>query len=977
MKNLPRVSLLSAASGLVLLFSGVTSPVAQAADELPLSTTPSRLHWIWSAGQGNAVGFEKEFSLAKVPANARIKVTATKGCKVFVNGTEVGANAELKLPTGVDVKKNLVQGENKIRVEASSGATPDALLLTMLVADPDGTRRRLESNGTWQAIVNGKAETARELHSYETSPFGDVFAALRPSVTKAEDITLPPGFKAELLHALDEDEGSWVAMCMDPKGRLIASDAGGRLVRITPPALGGDPAATKIEPIPVAVGHANGLLWAFESLYVMVCQEGVYETGSGVYRVRDTNGDDVLDEVKLLRKLHGSGDHGPHALMLSPDGKSITVVCGNATRPTEWQHYQVPPVWKDDLALPKINGHGFMSGAGAPAGYFARMSPDGQEWTLIGQGLRNQYDAAYNRDGELFTYDADMEWDLGTPWYRPTRVCHIVDGAEYGWRSVSGKWPEYYADSLPPVLNVGKGSPTGVAFGYGAKFPSPYQEALFIADWTYGRLYAVHLKEDGATYSGSMEVFLEGRALKPTDIVINPQDGALYFGAGSRNSNSGLFRVTYTGPESVAESVPAGEAAARELRLLRHRLEAAYHAADEDSLALALENLGHKDRFIRFAARTLLEFRPVSDWGQRALALTDAKSVIQTALALARLEHAPAKEPIYAGLNRITLDPLDPGTRLDAMRALQVASIRLGDPEGAVRGSLLEKLHTAMPSTDNRFNAEAAQLLVRWKSPLAAQEIFPLFQKAPSQEEQIAFAASLRFVSEGWPKGARETYFRWFLREEYNKAGNLAKFITDIRKDAVASLSPEELTALEPVLNAPPEVRPAPPVASRLFVKNWTTDELIVQVEPLLKKPRNLERGKTLFRETGCIACHLFKGEGGAVGPDLTLSGSKFGVRELIESMTDPGRTISDQYGTTQVTLKDGSIFMGRKVNEGPDLVQIQENIFVPSDVRDFSRKEILKIEQSAVSMMPPGLANTCHPDEVADLIAWLQAGAK
>jgi putative heme-binding domain-containing protein len=113
------------------------------------------------------------------------------------------------------------------------------------------------------------------------------------------------------------------------------------------------------------------------------------------------------------------------------------------------------------------------------------------------------------------------------------------------------------------------------------------------------------------------------------------------------------------------------------------------------------------------------------------------------------------------------------------------------------------------------------------------------------------------------------------------------------------------------------------------------------------------------------------------VGPDLTLSGSKFGVRELIESMTEPSKTISDQYGTTQVTLKSGETFIGRKVNEGPELVTLQENVFTSSDVRDFARKDISKVEASLVSLMPPGLINTCHPDEVADLLAWLQSGSK
>ena len=77
------------------------------------------------------------------------------------------------------------------------------------------------------------------------------------------------------------------------------------------------------------IGEAHGLLWAFDSLYVVVNRGRRYE--SGLYRVTDTNNDDRLDKVELLRKLDGGGEHGPHAVILAPDGKSLYVVAGNAT----------------------------------------------------------------------------------------------------------------------------------------------------------------------------------------------------------------------------------------------------------------------------------------------------------------------------------------------------------------------------------------------------------------------------------------------------------------------------------------------------------------------------------------------------------------------------------------------------------------------------------------------------------------------
>ena len=108
-----------------------------------------------------------------------------------------------------------------------------------------------------------------------------------------------------------------------------------------------------------------------------------------------------------------------------------------------------------------------------------RFRPNGTEWTYVSTGYRNPFDGAFNEDGEFFVYDADMEWDMGMPWYRPTRLCWAMPGSEFGWRNGTGKWPKYYEDSMPPVTEFGPGSPVGVVSGKGAKFPAKYQRAIY------------------------------------------------------------------------------------------------------------------------------------------------------------------------------------------------------------------------------------------------------------------------------------------------------------------------------------------------------------------------------------------------------------------------------------------------------------------------------------------------------------------
>ena len=127
------------------------------------------------------------------------------------------------------------------------------------------------------------------------------FHSVDHPTSSADDpvLTVPPGFKAELLYRPSENEqGSWVSLTKDDNGRLIASDQYGHLYRITPPGIGDDPANTNVEQLDIEIGHANGLLWAFNSLYVVVnSNEGIGGRNSGLYRVRDTNGDDQFDSI--------------------------------------------------------------------------------------------------------------------------------------------------------------------------------------------------------------------------------------------------------------------------------------------------------------------------------------------------------------------------------------------------------------------------------------------------------------------------------------------------------------------------------------------------------------------------------------------------------------------------------------------------------------------------------------------------------
>lgn len=136
-----------------------------------------------------------------------------------------------------------------------------------------------------------------------------------------------PGFQVDLVYDVSaHDQGSWVSLCVDDQGRIIASDQYGKLYRVT--LQEGKPA--EVEQLSVNIGMAQGMLYAFDSLYININAnpKSLRDTdaagGPGVYRLTDTTGDDQFDKVEYIVPMSDqAGEHGPHALVLSPDGTKI------------------------------------------------------------------------------------------------------------------------------------------------------------------------------------------------------------------------------------------------------------------------------------------------------------------------------------------------------------------------------------------------------------------------------------------------------------------------------------------------------------------------------------------------------------------------------------------------------------------------------------------------------------------------------
>jgi putative heme-binding domain-containing protein len=814
------------------------------------------------------------------------------------------------------------------------------------------------------------------------------------TATDPATMKVAKGFAVELLYSVpNSTQGSWVCMTSLPDGRLVVSDQYDKgLFLVTPPKLG-EKAEPKVQPMGLKYdgklfSQAQGLCWAFDALYVVV-----NGGNSGLYKVTASKPNGPLDTVELLRKFEaGGGEHGPHAVLKHPDGKRLTVVCGNQTKMVKYDTTKVPPNWGEDHLLPRLpDGNGFMAGVNGPGGCIYNVTPDGKQWELFSVGFRNQYDAAYDQAGELYTYDADMEWDFNTPWYRPTRVCQVTRGSEFGWRNGAGKYPAYYADNLPGICDIGPGSPTGVVFGTGAKFPAKYQKSLFICDWSYGKLYAVHMTPNGSVNKGTAEEFISGTPLPLTDIVVSETDGAMYFTTGGRKVQSGLYRVTYTGTEET-KPVEKPSTETRDVTIRKDH-QTGLRPIKDFGVPYALSGCESEDRFIRFTARATLEHNNPELWAYRALKETNPNSLIHSMLALVRTaascpEHDKERKregdpklraAILAALAKLDFTKLSVEQRLDLIRVYHILFNRFGAPTKEERAAWLNKFDPVFPTGQRFVDGELCQVFVYLQGPQTAKKTVALLAEAPTQEEQMEYARALRMLKDGWTPELRKTYFEWFVKAQTYKGGNsFAKFVLMMKADAEKTLTAEEKVALKPILEAKPKGNGIIVAKDRPFVKKHTLADLAPTIEKnLAAGGRDFDKGRKLFAATNCFACHRFDGEGGSAGPDLSGIAGRFSTKDLLENVIDPDKEISDQYQATTIDLLDGTSVTGRIVNLNGDNLMIMTDMLDPNGLKTISQKNVDRKTPAKNSMMPAGLLDTLTDDEATDLMAYLLSMGK
>ncbi|MEX0679654.1 MAG: hypothetical protein WD063_21470 [Pirellulales bacterium] len=359
--------------------------------------------------------------------------------------------------------------------------------------------------------------------------------ALSSSAAPADEpgIRVPDGFEVSL-YADDTLAHDIFSMTLDARGRVVVAgldyvktlhddDGDGRADR-----------ATLFSSVPISGAH--GMVFDGPDL---VC------TGDdAVMRLVDRDGDGAADgQPEIWTHLRHS-EHGANGLARGPDG-CYYLICGNDAGISERQ----AALPASPVKQPRCGG-------------VVRFSADGRVLDVVAHGFRNPYDLDFDAFGHLLTVDADGERDHHLPWYAPNRLFDVAQGMDHGWmlKGWTRSWnrPQSFFDNVERMVEIGRGSPTGVVAYRHRRFPKRYRGGVFTACWTFGRVYYFSLVPAGASCRTTLETFMETTGdvgFAPCDLAVGPE-GDLFVAIGGRRTRGSVFRVRYA---RCADEAPPAE----------------------------------------------------------------------------------------------------------------------------------------------------------------------------------------------------------------------------------------------------------------------------------------------------------------------------------------------------------------------------------------------------------------------------------
>jgi len=139
----------------------------------------------------------------------------------------------------------------------------------------------------------------------------------------------------------------------------------------------------------------------------------------------------------------------------------------------------------------------------------------------------------------------------------------------------------------------------------------------------------------------------------------------------------------------------------------------------------------------------------------------------------------------------------------------------------------------------------------------------------------------------------------------------------------------------------------------------------------LLALKGDAARGREVYfrSKADCARCHKLKGEGGDIGPDMSVIGTKMGKEGLLTSILRPNDAIQNEFAQWIVKTSSKGLVSGILVEETPERLSLKDG---EGRRIDIPVSDIEARKKSEVSPMPEALVNELTRQDLADLLEFL-----
>jgi len=663
-------------------------------------------------------------------------------------------------------------------------------------------------------------------------------------------------------------------------------------------------------------------------------------------------------------------------------------------------------------------------------GGIVRVRPDGTEMEVFTHGTRNVYDVAIDPYMNVFSRENTND---GGGWN--VRFSHHIQTGEYGYPVL---FQNFTDEIIPALADLGGGSGTGALYMDEPNWPEKYNNVPMMADWGRSMLYIHRVNPDGSSFTQKDEEFLKIPQITDLDVdgsgrlYLSAWDGAGYSGSETKGfimravPNNWTYKafpdVKKASVKDLSVLLKSNSAVARVtasqellLRANKQAVSAAFKIASDKNLPLYARVAGiftyaqltkengiselvklSKDNSVReFALKALTDRKTYIDkvpLEPFLAALKDGSPRVQSVaiIGLNRLNKIDAATALLQ--TKVPASFIEPAKNTEGPHATPNAGIIL--PHLAVRALVSLNATDACIAAIGTENSDLALWALRYMHNVnAANGLIKSYNASKDEKLKIQILRTLSRLYKkeetydaSWWWGTRPDshgpYFKsvtWegspaietLLKAEWAKASMQGKqFFVDL--DERNQMGIKEFAVEEKIAaTEEPKIDLDKIKNQKGQVGKSSIEDVLLAINKLQGDPL---KGRTIFNNQGCVACHSLSRTEKMKGPFMGQIGSIMNREQIAESILKPDASISQGFATVMISAKGDKTYMGFITEETAAKVVMRN---IAGEVFTIKTSDILSRKEMENSMMPQGLANSLSYEELASLVTFLSQQKK